>query len=286
MHALFPRFVNDERRHGSLLRAFRHADQPASRRRAMEGAFKSLPGGLTEMVDALVAKLPPGSLRLGAIVERIGGAGPFRIEMAGGEAVQARAVILTAPAYVAANLLQDRDPDLARRCADVPYSSAVTVALAFRRENVAHPLQGSGFVVPRLERSPILAATWLSSKWPHRAPDGHVLLRTFLGGTRDTTAIDRPDDMLVNASVRALTPLLGLRGAPLFFRIYRWERANAQHEVGHLARMAAIDQALARHPGVFLTGSGFRGVGIPDCIADARATARQAVKDLNLKLRT
>ena len=151
----------------------------------------------------------------------------------------------------------------------------MTVSLAFRRESVQHPLNGSGFVVPRVEKTGIMAGSWLSSKWPNRAPEGFVLLRAFLGGARDPEAIIRPDPDIVSTAMNALRPLLGLSGEPLFTRIYRWERANAQHEVGHLDRMAAIDHLLASRPGLFITGSGFRGVGIPDCIADGRATARQ-----------
>jgi oxygen-dependent protoporphyrinogen oxidase len=270
MTALFPRFVEDERAHGSLLRAFRmRSHVPADR----DGAFRSLPGGLGEMVDAIVAALPAASVRLGAAATRISGNGPFQVDAASGPPVSARAVVVATPAYAAAALLRDRDPEIARLCGDIPYASAGTVALAFRRDDVGHPLIGSGFVVPRVEASGILAGSWLSSKWPHRAPDGKVLLRAFVGGTRDPQALDRPDGDLVTQSLAALTPLLGIRAKPLFSRVYRWERANAQHEVGHLARMEAIEAALARHPGVFLTGSGFRGAGIPDCIADGRATA-------------
>ncbi len=103
-------------------------------------------------------------------------------------------------------------------------------------------------------------------------------MRAFFGGARDPRALDRTDDELVASSLAALTPHVGIVGAPLFTRVYRWVRANAQHEVGHLELMAAIDRALSRHPGLFVTGSGFRGVGIPDCIADARATAGQVVQ--------
>jgi oxygen-dependent protoporphyrinogen oxidase len=104
-----------------------------------------------------------------------------------------------------------------------------------------------------------------------------VLLRTFVGGARDPGALEQPDEALIERSLAALTRLLGVRSEPVLARVYRWERGNAQHEIGHLARMAAIERALARHPGLYVTGSGFRGVGIPDCVADGRATARQVV---------
>jgi protoporphyrinogen/coproporphyrinogen III oxidase len=279
VRALFPRFVESEQTHGSLLKAFRRARPTHT---SADGAFKSLPGGLSELVGAIVATLPPASIRLRAPVAHVTSAGAhvFRVEMAAGDSVDASHVVVAAPAYAAAAMLADVDAAIARQCADIPYTSVATVALAFDGDAIARPLAGSGFVVPRVEGSPILAATWLSSKWPNRAPEGRVLVRTFVGGARDPHALDRTDDELVRASVEALTPLVGISRAPLFTRVYRWPRANAQHEVGHLDRMAAIDAALARHPGLFLTGSGFRGVGIPDCIADARATARAAADSL------
>src|SRR5712691_4720363 len=214
-------------------------------------------------------------LRTGAAVSAITGHGPFVVRTGAGEAIDARAVVLATPAYITSDLMRTRDPDLAQLAGGIAYVSAATVALAFRRTAITHPLNGSGFVVPRVEASGILAGSWLSSKWPHRAPDDRVLMRTFVGGARDPKALERSDEELVSLSLAALQPLVGIRGEPSFARVYRWERANAQHEVGHLTRMAAIERALARHPGMFVTGSGFRGVGIPDCIADGRATARQ-----------
>ena len=169
-----------------------------------------------------------------------------------------------------------------RMCGAINYSSTATVVLAFRRDQVGHPLNGSGFVVPRVENSGILAASWLSSKWAHRAPARRVLLRTFVGGSRDPLALDRADPELVSLSMRAIGQLLRITGEPVMSRVYRWTRASAQHEVGHLARMQTIDRRLERHPGLFVTGSGFRGVGIPDCIADGRATASQVSTWLEL----
>jgi len=272
-HALFPRLVSAERQFGSLLRAFRST--PETRMPNPAGAFRSLPGGLSEMVRGLVRTIGEHNIRLDTAVTAITGRGPFTVRTAAGDAIEGRAVVLATPAYVTSALTRDRDPELASLSADIPYASSATVALAFRRSDIAHPLIGSGFVVPRIEGTGILAGSWLSSKWPHRAPDDRVLLRTFLGGARDPDALDRPDDDLIAHPITALRPLIGIRGEALFTRVYRWVRSSAQHEVGHLVRMAAIERALARHPGVYVTGSGFRGVGIPDCVADGRATARQ-----------
>lgn len=277
IRALFPRLVDAERKHGSLLRAFRRPARHAqSTMPNAEGAFKSLPGGLSEMVRALVATLGEEHVRTGIAVEALTGQGPFVARTSTGETFEAKAIVLAAPAYAVSALLRERDAELSRLAGGIAYASAATVAMAFKRRHVRHTLTGSGFVVPRVEDTGILAASWLSSKWPHRAPEDRVLLRTFLGGGRDPKALERSDAELVQTSLAALRPLLGLERDPLFTRIYRWERGNAQHEVGHLARMAAIERALAHHPGLFITGSGFRGVGIPDCVADGRKTGASA----------
>jgi protoporphyrinogen/coproporphyrinogen III oxidase len=284
IRALFPRFVDAEHRHGSLLRAF---SNPKSQATSPDGVFRSLPGGLSELVDALLNALPRESIALATGVERIEagnsdspGSNDFCVHVANRPPIRARTVVVASPAFGAAAMLRGVDPDLASACAAVPYASTATVALAFERSAVKHPLTGSGYVVPRAENPAILAASWLSSKWPNRAPQGKVLMRTFIGGARDPRALDQPDTELVNLSLDAMTPILGITAPPLFTRVYRWNRANAQHDVGHLARMQAIERALAKRPGLFVTGSGFRGVGIPDCIADGRATGKAVAEFL------
>jgi oxygen-dependent protoporphyrinogen oxidase len=269
--ALFPRLAETERTQGSLLAAFSRSAPSAA---SADGAFRSLPGGLSEMVRALAARLSPAALRFSSPARRVLVAPP-RVETEAGESLSTRAVIVAAPAYVAADLLRDQDGDIARMCQDVRYASTATIALAFPRSAVKHPLNGSGFVVPRTERTGILAASWLSSKWPHRAPDDRVLMRAFVGGARDAGALDQSDAQLEDVALAALRPLLGISGDPLLSRVYRFDQASAQHEVGHLARIEALDRLLGQTPGLFMTGSGLRGVGIPDCVADARATAKK-----------
>ena len=119
------------------------------------------------------------------------------------------------------------------------------------------------------------AATWVSSKWAGRAPEGHVLLRAYLGGAHDPQAVNQDDDSLLDTAVRELSAILSITGSPELARVYRWPNAGAQHEVGHLARMASLDKRLAALPGLYVTGSGFRSIGIPDCVADGRRVAGQ-----------
>jgi protoporphyrinogen/coproporphyrinogen III oxidase len=270
--ALFPRLLEVERTHGSVVRGFRALHVTPS----AQGAFVSLPGGTMELVEALAAALTPDTIRLGARVSELRRAHGFAIETAGG-VVQARAAILAVPAYTAAGLLRSVDTTLSGLCETIPYASTATVAFGFRREQIDHPLQGTGFVVPRVERNPLLASTWVSSKWPGRAPDGHVLLRAFLGGGRDPHRLDRSDAELRDTARDELAEVLNISGDPVFEpRVYRWTRQSPQYEVGHLERVAAIEQQLAMVPGLFVAGSGFRAIGIPDCVQDGRTQAARA----------
>jgi protoporphyrinogen/coproporphyrinogen III oxidase len=203
---------------------------------------------------------------------------------AGGVTAPAGAVLIAAPAHVAGGLLAPLDDRAGALCAHVPYVSTASVALAWPRHVVRHPLAGSGFVVARRHNAlRITACTWVSSKWSGRAPAGSVLLRAFLGGSHDPGVVDLPDAALVDTAVRELSQVLGITGPPTVARVYRWRDAGAQHHVGHIDRVREIESRLSGHHGLFVAGSGFRSVGIPDCVADGRAAAIRAAESIKMK---
>jgi oxygen-dependent protoporphyrinogen oxidase len=270
MHSLFPRFVDAEAR-GSVLHTFR-GTSPSG-----DGLFRSLAGGMSTLVSAIERRLPGGSVRTEAPVLALERAASGWHVATAREDVVARAVIVAAPAFAASSLLSTVDARVSALCAEVPYISTASVALAWKRSDVAHPLSGSGFVVARRENAlRITACTWVSSKWDARAPQDMALLRIFIGGAHDPHAVDLSDDELISVAVRDLGPILGISAAPVFGRAYRWRRAGAQHNVGHLARMREIDVRLGDHGGLLVAGSGFRSIGIPDCIAGGRAAGASA----------
>jgi len=161
-------------------------------------------------------------------------------------------------------------PDAAAALGGIPFASTATVLLGLRRLDVAHALDGYGLVVPRREGRRTLACSFVSTKLSGRAPDGHVLLRGFVGGIQAPEVLDRDDATLVQYVYEDMAPVLGLRGSPVFARVFRWPNGTPQMEVGHGDRVAAIEKALARVPGLHLTSGGFRGAGLPDVIADAQ----------------
>jgi len=272
--ATFPRLRELEMRHRSLIRGFRVAARRAPPPSKAESAFVSLQDGLGSLVRALVARLPPEALRPGTPVTSIARAdGAFRLALAGGGQATAAVVILAVPAPRAAALLAGLDGELPALLGAIAFASTATVLLGYRREDVAHPLDGHGLVVPRSEGLRTSACSFFSSKFPGRAPEGHVLLRGFLGGTRDPTALARDDESLAATVQEEMRPLLGLRGDPALVRVYRWPAGTPQMEVGHLVRLERIEARLEGVPGLLLAGAGLRGAGLPDCIADGRAAA-------------
>jgi oxygen-dependent protoporphyrinogen oxidase len=269
IRALFPVLAGAERTHGSVVRAWRRIPRGGA------GSL-SLRGGLGQIAALLQARLSPKLAATGAEVVSIERDGDYRLALRDGSTITARAVLLATPPYVTASLTAALDAPLARLCDTIRFAPSITVALGYRREGIRHRLQGWGFVVPAGERRRVRSATWVSSKWPGRAPLGHALIRVSLGAESVEAGLDQPDERLAGWAHEELRELLGITAEPILARVYRRPRAMPQLEVGHLERMAAIERRLASVPGLFVSASGFRGVGLPHCISDARTVADRA----------
>lgn len=272
LRSTMPRLAEIERRSGSLSRGLGvswHAS-PAP------PMFFTLRGGLESMVEAVVRSLPVGSYRTHTSVRRIGtGPSGYQLALEDGHVLDARRVVLAVPPPAASRLLSGLDLDLASWLHDVPFASTATVSLAYRREDVGHPLDGHGLLVPRSEGLRTSACSFVSQKFAHRAPEGHVLLRAFLGGVRDPEAAALGSGEMAALVERELAPLLGLRARPLFARVHVWPDAMPQMEVGHEARIQAFETCLARWPGLSVVGAGLRGTGIGHAVAEGIQAARE-----------
>jgi protoporphyrinogen/coproporphyrinogen III oxidase len=315
LRATMPRFLEMERLHGGVIRGLlsrqrmagsqRAPGQPSDRAGSEEraakpaagtggsggssgegisgaryGLFLSFRDGMQTLIDALVARLPVESLRLRAPVQRLspGPQGGWHVTMgapkdcAALETLEADAVCLAIPAYQAAALLREVNPRLAVQLEVIGYTCSATLNLAYRREDVRHPLDGFGFVVPRVENRPILGCTFSSVKFSDRVPEGYVLLRAFI----DESALELCEtEELTTAAHTELERLLGISARPLFADLRRLPRAMPQYEVGHLDRVDALEAAVARHPGLALAGSAYRGIGIPDCVHSGELAAEK-----------
>jgi len=148
-------------------------------------------------------------------------------------------------------------------------------ATGHRRESVAHPLDGFGFLIPRTQGIRILGSIWTSSIFEQRAPEGYVQFRTMLGGAGDPSVMDLSDDQVLDVVRRELSPLIGLAGEPAFVRVYRWKHGIPQFTLGHRERRARLEQLASGHPGLHLVGNAYYGVGLNDCVKMAHRLAGQ-----------
>lgn len=292
IRATFPRFVELEQRHGSLIRAMLAQQRQGGRSRPplepKRTLFVSLKGGLGDLVKALKASLERSETLLfdKTTVQRLKGAvqdgarSEYDLALGNHAAIMGKTVVLATPAFESARLLREMNPEVSRLLAEIPYASTATISLSYRKTDVAPSLQGFGFVVPRVEGKNLIAATWSSKKWQGRAGPDQSLIRCYVGGRGRETVLEWSDEELIRCVRADLAAMAGIVQEPLYAEVYRWDRAMPQYQVGHLDRVGQIKQTLTASPGIFLTGAAFEGIGIPDCIREAARTAGMVVQHL------
>lgn len=291
IRSCFPKFVQLEEEYGSLIRGMlaRIGEMSRARKKAAKapgaGAkvtmFMSLKGGLKELVDALTgeiekaqgASVVTGS-KITGIVRKNGG---YAVISEGGPSMSADCVVVAAPSYVASKLLSKVDAGLSKKLLTIPYVSTATVSVAYRKSDVKHPLDGFGFVVPKTENRRIMAATWSSVKWSYRAPDDMVLIRCFVGGAKQAGLVNLSDGEMTRVVREELKDIMGLEAEPVLTRIYRWRDSMPQYTIGHAEKVSGIEGLVSGHPGLYLTGSAYRGIGISDTVREAEETAKKVV---------
>lgn len=269
--SVLPRFVEWERRYGSLTRGALAARQVAGG----GPIFRSLRAGMGSLVEALRTAIASHARIERLSIERIERSDHgFRLK-ANGAWLETDRVILACPAHEASVLAAGVDAELASLLQQIPYNSSMIVALGYNKATFGRRLDGFGFLVPARERRRLVACTWVGVKFAHRIPDDRVLLRCFLGGAGDSAALDQSDEAAV-ASVRdELRDIMGVTAEPLFARVWRWPRSMAQYTVGHAARMERIEARLKAVPGLYLAGNAYYGIGIPDCVRIGKEAAER-----------
>jgi oxygen-dependent protoporphyrinogen oxidase len=289
LRATMPRFLDLEAKYGSVIKGMRcegkrHKTKGSG---ARYGMFVTFRDGLQTLINALRDRLNHVCFRLNEHVARVdkkpnGSTIPcWSVELDDGSSMEADGIIITGASRHAARLLTGVDTELAEQLSTVQYASSAVVHLAYRREQVAHPLDAFGFVVPIAERRSIIAASFSSVKYEGRAPHGYVLLRGFMGGALHPEMMQQDDKGLIMAARRDLDNLLGINTVPHFAFVHRWPESMAQYDVGHLQRVAAIRRRLSEHKGLQLGGNGFEGVGIPDCVRAGERAAEGLLASLS-----
>ena len=294
VQSVLPRFLEMERKHGSLGRAMVAARRPrnvavaelrsAGRTRASaptRSLFTSLRDGMGQLVEALLVRIPDVARRLNTRIEAVRReSGKWLVVSAGRRTEEFDAVILATPAYAAGELLRNTSAQLAADLSTIRYSSSVIVVLGYDQNVRAALPAGFGFLVPRTENRRVLAATFVHTKFPHRAPDDRALIRVFLGGTRDEAIQQCSEEEILTLVRCELQQILGITAEPLFMRICKWKQAMPQYGLGHSARLERVTRIVAGMPGLALAGNAYGGIGVPDCVRSGSEAAAKTLADL------
>jgi oxygen-dependent protoporphyrinogen oxidase len=302
LQSTFPQFQAYEQKHRSIILGMmlskkkppspqpvieaRPSSQVPLSQLASKSMFLTFKKGLTTIIDALSSKLTEATIRTGIAVKeviKVEQQQRYALKLSDGTEHTYDAVVLAVPNYAAVQML----PKLAEihSLIDIPYASVANVALAYRKSDLTLTSDGSGFLVPRTEGLTITACTWTSVKWLHTAPDDTVLVRCYVGHSASTQTMAYSDEQLT-ARVRSdLLRTMGIDAEPLFSEVTKWSESMPQYPVDHLDRLQQFKKKLNEAmPGVYVTGSGYEGVGLPDCIGQAKRCAEQIVAEWILNM--
>ncbi|MCI0455252.1 MAG: protoporphyrinogen oxidase [Candidatus Dadabacteria bacterium] len=286
LRATMPQFLEMEEKHGSVIKGMLLGKRAKNRDHYKESGarysiFVSFKEGMQTLVDALSARLPKDALRLNQIVKRVVmTAEGWRVFTNDCAWLDVDGIIIATPAYQAAALVEGLDPLLAEDLSKIQYSSSAVINLAYKRNEISHPLDGFGFVVPIIEKLNVIACSFSSVKFPGRAPAGSVLLRCFVGGALNPEVYELDDSRLINTAHKEICSLLGIKGEPLFALLNRHPQSMPQYHVGHLKHIAQINSTVSKHKGLALAGNAYNGVGIPDCVRSGEEAAEALLSQI------
>jgi len=239
------------------------------------------------LIEAIVARLPEGCVRLNSAVSRIERVDErWQVTVCGGATELFDELVLAAPGAVSSRLLESVDRPLAELVGRIPAAGCSVAVLGARREQIKHPLDGFGFVVPAIEGRKIIACSMASVKFAGRAPEGKVLLRVFVGGALQPELNELADDVIQKLVLTELGELIGLSGEPEFCEVARWPGMMPQYDVGHLDLVRQIEERAAAMPHFALAGNAYRGVGIPFCVRSGEAAAERVIQSADCGVRS
>jgi oxygen-dependent protoporphyrinogen oxidase len=280
----FPRFLDMEQKYGSLILGMLKARSMAKKMPKKEGPkltmFMTLKGGLVELVDAIIKNLDKESILTGKTILNIDKKpnGAYVLNIEGEGPIETDYVVFSTPAFVTAKLIKNLDQEMAEKLENIPYVSTATVSLAFKKSEIKSSLKGFGFVIPRLEKRKIMAATWTSIKFPNRAPDDSILIRCFVGGSKNEELSYMEPEEMIKMVRNELKEIVGIDAEPILARVFKWDKAMPQYVIGHCEIIKWLDERIKQHPGFFLTGSAYKGVGLSDSVHNGEITASDVLK--------
>jgi len=270
MKSCFPKVYWLEKKYGGLIKGLIALKKGKKNvETAPKSMLMSFRNGMVELIQSLENKLASKILKNKKVLDITLNNGLYNLYMADGEYLQATKIVLACPAHESANIVKEFDKELSKLLASIPYPPLSVVAFGFKTEQIGFGTGLYGFLVPHREKRKILGCLFDSTIFPNRAPQGYVLLRTMIGGMRSPDLALLPDEKLIETALSELRDILSIKGNPEFIKIFRWQKAIPQYQVGHEEKLRKIDERLKSFPGFYLTGNAYRGVSVNDCIQNS-----------------
>jgi oxygen-dependent protoporphyrinogen oxidase len=295
--ATFPRLLEMEQKYGSLMKGFiatrrkveemrrKYPVKPGEKPRTF---FTSFVNGMQQLTDSMAGAAGRERMRTGLSVSSLQRTSEdgWRASLSDGSFINGDAVIVATESWTAEPLVRPHDEAIADALATIPTSSSATVSIAFNESEVGFDINAFGVLCPLVEGRALMAATYSSTKWPGRAPEGKVLLRGFVGGPHNQEILKCSDEELVQTVLAEFRDILGLNpnAKPLFSRIFRWHLGMPQYALEHLDRIALIENRSAQIPGLALAGGCYRGVGVPNCIESGERAVSKVLSEWGIGL--
>lgn len=287
LKASFPRFLDMERDHGSLVRAMLSGRRKAAKRpttkdmKRPKSYFMSFKKGMGELPQVLEEKLQGEIIKGQEVTEITRKDQGFLVAITGQEPIYADGVILAVPAPEAAHIIKGIAPKVYPLLQSIPMASSATIQVVYQKSKIPKALNSFGFLVPHVEKRKINAVTFASVKWDERVPnEDYILLRVFIGGAINSHLALAPEEEIMSWVKDDLKTILGITAEPEQYWVHRWVDARPQYIMGHLDRLAEMDGYLQKMPGLVLVGGCYRGIGVPDCVSDGIKGAEKVIEYL------
>lgn len=289
LEATFPHFLKMEKNYGSVIRALSKQKDSATKKASgpRYSLFLSFKNGMRTLIDQLIKEIPGVHIHVEAEIENVQKKSSWELSLKKGQPFYADYVCLAIPAPLAGRLLLKTNLALSRELQKISYENVATVNLAYKKSSIGHALNGSGYVVPAIERKNIVGCTFSNMKFPDRGYDADadtVLLRVFLGGASSRSLLKSSDAEILTAVCHELNEQLQITGKPISWLISHWPQSIPQYQVGHRQVIEKIFHELGSLKGLYLTGNAYNGTGIPDCIHHASKVAGQMLSDIEAQI--
>jgi len=285
LRSCFPKVYNLEQTYGSLIKGMIRLKRQARKTGQKVGAG---PGGvLTSFYDGMGTMINALTMFLGdrlkydnrvVSIDKVNNL--YNIYLKDGSFIESDVVVIASPAYEAGKILGSLNKEISLLLGDIFYPSITVVCFGYKKERIKYPLNGFGFLIPYKEKRKILGTLWDSSIFPNRAPDDMVLMRSMIGGARNSGLALMEEDKIVDIVINELRDIMDINVTPDFVKIYRHEKGIPQYHVGHERRLSRIEELLSKFKGLYLTGNAYRGIGVNDCIENSFKLAERIAKDI------